>query len=402
MHVLQISWEYPPHIVGGLGRHVADLVPALTEHDVIVTVLTPQLRGGDIFERHENLTICRVAVPQFDTDDFPTFVAHTGRHLEQAAHALFPGGRPDLIHVHDWLTAEAGIALKHHWRIPLIATIHATERGRGRGALNGHRAQQINDLEWRLTYEAWRVIVCSHFMAHQIREYFTTPADKIDVISNGVHLPPPPFATPAEWVAFRRRFTADTEALVIFVGRLVYEKGVHILLEAWPQVVAEMPARLVIAGTGSALDELKARAATLGTTVEFLGYISDEDRNRLYAVGDIAVFPSLYEPFGIVALEAFAAGCPVIVSNTGGLAEVVQHELNGLVVPVGDVGALAHALLNSLRSPAESRLRAARGAALARAYYTWSRIAGEVKAVYDRVWTEWKAGSWGKEIIRRA
>lgn len=402
MHVLQISWEYPPHIVGGLGRHVADLVPALTEHDVIVTVLTPQLRGGDIFERHENLTICRVAVPQFDTDDFPTFVAHTGRHLEQAAHALFPGGRPDLIHVHDWLTAEAGIALKHHWRIPLIATIHATERGRGRGALNGHRAQQINDLEWRLTYEAWRVIVCSHFMAHQIREYFTTPADKIDVISNGVHLPPPPFATPAEWVAFRRRFAADTEALVIFVGRLVYEKGVHILLEAWPQVVAEMPAQLVIAGTGSALDELKARAATLGTTVEFLGYISDEDRNRLYAVGDIAVFPSLYEPFGIVALEAFAAGCPVIVSNTGGLAEVVQHELNGLVVPAGDVGALAHALLNSLRSPAESRLRAARGAALARAYYTWSRIAGEVKAVYDRVWTEWKAGSWGKEIMRRA
>lgn len=402
MHILQISWEYPPHIVGGLGRHVADLAPALIDHEVTVTVMTPQLRGGETFERQHNLTICRVAIPPFDTDDFPSFVRHAGRHLEHAAHALFPGGRPDLIHVHDWLTAEVGIALKHHWRVPLIATIHATERGRGRGDLNGHQSQQINDLEWRLTYEAWRVIVCSHFMARQIREYFATPPDKIDVISNGVHIPPQPFATPADWVAFRRRFAADNEALVIFVGRLVYEKGVHILLEAWPRVVAELPARLVIAGAGSASDDLRLRAAELGVSVEFLGFISDEDRNRLYAVGDVAVFPSLYEPFGIVALEAFAAGCPVIVSDAGGLAEVVQHELNGLVVPAGDAVALANALLASLHAPAESRLRAARGGALARAYYTWNRIAGEVKAVYDRVWTEWKAGAWGKEIMRRA
>ncbi len=402
MHILQISWEYPPHIVGGLGRHVADLAPALTDHEVTVTVITPQLRGGETFEHQHNLTVCRVAIPLFDTDDFPSFVRHAGRQLEHAAHALFPGGRPDLIHVHDWLTAEVGIALKHHWRVPLIATIHATERGRGRGDINGHRSQQINDLEWRLTYEAWRVIVCSHFMARQIRDYFATPPDKIDVISNGVHIPPQPFATPADWVAFRRRFAADNEALVIFVGRLVYEKGVHILLEAWPRVLAEMPARLVIAGTGSLLDDLKRRAVELGIPVEFLGFISDEDRNRLYAVGDVAVFPSLYEPFGIVALEAFAAGCPVIVSDAGGLAEVVQHELNGLVAPAGDAVALANALLTSLHAPAESRLRAARGAALARAYYTWNRIAGEVKAVYDRVWTEWKAGAWGKEIMRRA
>ncbi|MCX7859502.1 MAG: glycosyltransferase family 4 protein [Chloroflexus sp.] len=402
MHILQISWEYPPHIVGGLGRHVADLAPALTDHEVHVTVITPQLRGGEPFERLHNLTICRVAISPFDTDDFPGFVHHAGRHLEHAAHALFPGGRPDLIHVHDWLTAEAGIALKHHWRVPLIATIHATERGRSQGDINGYRSQQINDLEWRLTYEAWRVIVCSHFMARQVRDYFTTPPDKIDVISNGVHIPPQPFATPADWVAFRRRFAADNESLVIFVGRLVYEKGVHILLEAWQRVLAEMPARLVIAGTGSLLDELKGRAAEMGIPVEFLGFISDEDRNRLYAVGDLAVFPSLYEPFGIVALEAFAAGCPVIVSDAGGLAEVVQHELNGLVVPAGDAVALANALLASLHAPAESRLRAARGAALARAYYTWNRIAGEVKAVYDRVWTEWKAGAWGKEIMRRA
>ncbi len=402
MHVLQVSWEYPPHIVGGLGRHVADLAPALAEHGVTVTVLTPQLRGGESLEHRAGVHVCRVAIPTLDTDDFPGFVHHAGRQLEHAAHALFPGGRPDLIHVHDWLTAETGIALKHHWRVPLIATIHATERGRGRGEVNGWQSQRINDLEWRLTYEAWRVIVCSHFMARQIRDYFTTPADKIDVISNGVHLPPQPFETPADWVAFRRRFAADDEALVIFVGRIVYEKGIHVLIDAWPRVVAELPARLVIAGTGSAFDEIRARAATIETPIEFLGFISDEDRNRLYAVADVAVFPSLYEPFGIVALEAFAAGCPVIVSDAGGLAEVVQHELNGLVVPAGDAYALAQALVTSLRHPAESRLRAARGSALARAYYTWNRIAGEVKAVYDRVWTEWKAGAWGKEIMRRA
>jgi glycosyltransferase involved in cell wall biosynthesis len=399
MHVLHIAWEYPPHIVGGLGRHVAELLPALAGQGVRVSVIAPRLRDGPTVEVADGVSIRRVPVPGAGWGDYPGFVAHAAPALAQAADDLQAReGRFDLIHAHDWLAADVAIGLKHRWQAPLIATVHATERGRGRGELHGDAAQRINDSEWRLSYEAWRVIVCSRFMAGQLQDYFQTPADKIDVVPNGVHIGGTPFQDAEHWIGFRRRYAADDERMAFYVGRIVYEKGLHVLLDAWPAVAAALPARLVIAGTGEYLEPLKAQAAMLGLDgqVHFTGFIANEDRDRLYHAADLAIFPSLYEPFGIVALEALANACPIVVSDTGGLAEVVQNGVTGLVAPAENPGALADAIIAALTRPELARARAAAALREVREYYTWARIACATLAVYEQVMAEWRASPWGK------
>jgi glycosyltransferase involved in cell wall biosynthesis len=402
MHVLQIAWEYPPHIVGGLGRHVAELLPALVNEGVQVSVVTPRLREGPREEMIDGVHVCRVDVPDSPWTDYPSFVAQTTQALQQAAIAMqAEHGRFDLIHAHDWLATDPAVALKHLWHIPLVATIHATERGRGRGGLHGQAAQRINDLEWRLTYEAWRVIVCSHFMACQLGEYFQTPSDKLDVVPNGVHISGSPFADADDWLAFRRRYVADDERMAFHVGRIVYEKGLHVLLDAWPLIRGKLRARLVIAGMGEYLDVLKGQTAALGVSdsVRFVGFIANEDRDRLYHVADLAIFPSLYEPFGIVALEALANACPLVVSDAGGLAEVVQNGVTGLVVAADNPGALADAVIASLDRPDMARSRSAAALREIRDYYTWERIAIATLGVYEQVMEEWQECDWGKEPL---
>jgi glycosyltransferase involved in cell wall biosynthesis len=394
-----LAWEYPPHIVGGMGKHVAELVPALAALGVEVTVVTPLLGDATIHEQPAaGARVVRVEPPPMLDYDYPTFVAQTNRALEQAALLLAEEGQGfDLIHTHDWLTTNAGVALKHQWRIPLIATIHATERGRGRGVLAGWQARRIDQLEWSLSYEAWRVIVCSHFMARQLGDYFATPADKISVVPNGVNIHPNPFANARERMAFRRRFASDNQPLGIYVGRIVYEKGLHVLLDAWPQVNAQTNARLVIAGAGGYLEELKSQAVGLGITnqVIFTGFIPDEDRDGLYHVADVACFPSLYEPFGIVALEAFAAKCPVVVADTGGLAEVVRLHETGLLVYPNSVDSLAWGILHTLQHPEWSRQRATNAFREVGKNYTWQRVARETRNVYNYVYADWCKSDWG-------
>ncbi|NTV64767.1 MAG: glycosyltransferase family 4 protein, partial [Oscillochloris sp.] len=295
------------------------------------------------------------------------------------------------------LTAEAACRLKHLWQIPLLATIHATERGRGRGSLNGRAAQQINDQEWLLSYEAWRIIVCSRFMLGQVTESFGTPADKIDVVPNGIAPTCDPFCSEEERWAFRRRFVADDQRLVFYVGRIVAEKGLQVLLDAWPQI-SRAHARLLVAGTGGYLDALQNQALTAGLAEQvcFAGFMSDDERDKIYRVADVAVFPSLYEPFGIVALEASAAGCPLVVSDAGGLAEVVRHGETGLIAPAGDAAALAAAVLECLNAPVPARARAVAALAEVRRAYSWDRIAATTSAIYHRVLSEWQASSRGK------
>jgi glycosyltransferase involved in cell wall biosynthesis len=402
MRVLMLSWEYPPHVVGGMGKHVMDLAPALADIGIELHVLTPLLRDGAQHEiTPEGVHIHRIEPPQIQDDSFVTFAIQTNAVMDQTARTLWSEvGRFDLIHAHDWLDTTVGVALKHAWHRPLVATIHATERGRGQGYVgnNGH-SDRINSLEWRLTYEAWRVIACSRFMAGQIHDYFSTPLDKIDVVPNGIYVRPNPFASEAERLAFRRRFVADDQPLVYHVGRIVYEKGLHILIDAWQQVLAASPqARLLIAGAGGYLPALTQRAHDLGIAghVTFAGFISDDERDKLYHVADAAVFPSLYEPFGIVALEAMAAGCPVVVAATGGLSEVVSSHDTGLTAPPSDPTALASSILHTLQHPDWSRVRAANALRVARDTFNWHTIAHATADVYRRTYAAWQRSDWGR------
>lgn len=405
MRILMLAWEYPPHVVGGMGKHVAELVPALAAEGVEVYVVTPWLRGG---LQRETLPsgahIIRVPTPPMEDYEFVSFVMQVDREMELAARTLHSEvGGFDLIHTHDWLGASVGVGLKQQWRVPLLATIHATERGRGRGQLLSTHAERINSLEWWLTYEAWRVVICSQFMAHELTNYFHIPVDKIDVIPNGVTISPSPFADEDERIAFRRRFADDDESLVYFVGRVVYEKGLSVLMDAWPKVVAQQRARLIVAGTGSYLDTLRHQALELNleTRILFTGFISDADRDRLYHVADVATFPSLYEPFGIVAVEAMAARCPVVVAATGGLAEVVRSRETGIVVEADNADALARGIVYTLQHPNLAAARTEAAFKEVQEQYNWQRIARRTTAVYRRIREEWLASDWGKELMTR-
>lgn len=395
MRILMLSWEYPPHLIGGLGRHVTDLTDALAQTGVEVHIVTPNLHHGDSYElTAQGVHVHRVAVPPIADRTFFPLTQELNVALRNAALDLHRRvGGFDLIHAHDWLVAPAGMTLKRFCHLPLLATIHATERGRQQGHLTTDLSVQIDRLERLLTSESIRVIACSHFMAHEIHAAFDVVREKIDVVPNGVVVRPSPFENDEDRLAFRRRFARDDQPLVFSVGRIVYEKGLHVLIDAWSQVLTQFPqARLVIAGAGGYLDALRERTHAAGLTdfILFTGRISDEDRDRLYHAADAAVFPSLYEPFGIVALEAMAAKCPVVVSHTGGLAEVVKLHETGLTVYPNNVDSLAWGIRHTLAHPDWSRQRAANAFHEVCTRYNWRAIAHSTLDVYRRAREEWR------------
>jgi glycogen(starch) synthase len=398
MRVLMLSWEYPPHVVGGLGKHVADLLPVLARHGVEVHLLTPRWAGGEEHERVDGARVYRIDPPSVAVPDFYAGAWQANLRLEEHGfllHDLLQGF--DLIHAHDWLVAFASCALKRLHKIPLLSTIHATERGRSRGMLQTEMQKAVNDVEWWLAYESWGVICTSQFMAQELVDSFSVPRDKIYIIPNGVDTAHFDILQGEELSAFRAQYADPDEKLIFNVGRVVYEKGTHVLVEAVPKVLAEYPqAKFVIAGTGGMLDTLRERAAALGVSskIIFSGFISDEDRNRLYRVADCAVFPSLYEPFGIVALEAMAARVPVVVSEVGGLRQVVQHGETAITVYPDDAGSLAWGILHTLQHPEWAAMRVENAYLIVAREYNWDHIAERTIEVYGRIIQERASTDW--------
>ena len=398
MRVLMFSWEYPPHVVGGLGKHAAELIPPLgTLPDLVVHLVTPRLQGGEPVERVGQVTIHRVEPPPME-GDFYTGAWQTNLRLEEYAHELWNEVGPfDLIHVHDWLVAFVGAACKRSYKTPLLSTIHATERGRGRGFLASEQARAIHHVEWWLTFESWRVIACSEYMRDEITNYFECPRDKVDVVPNGVETSRFDRLEGQDLSHFRNMYALPTEQTLFSVGRAVFQKGLQVLVKAMPRILAKQPsAKVVIAGKGPELDSLRSLAWSLGVGEKVLltGFISDEDRDRLFKIADCAVFPSLYEPFGIVALEAMAARCPVVVTEVGGLQDVVQHAETGITVYSDDPASLAWGILHTLQHPKWAAGRVEKAYRVVREEYNWERIAQMTAGVYARIIDEAAVTTW--------
>jgi glycosyltransferase involved in cell wall biosynthesis len=370
---------------------LAELVPALLGLGVEIEVLTPRWAGGDLMQSGAGLTVHRVDPPDMPVSDFYTRARQANVKLEQVGSRLCEEGSIQLIHNHDWLTAFAAAALKRNFAVPLLATIHATEIGRARGYLESDQQRAIHGVEWWLTYEAWRVITCSQFMADEVAGSFKVPQNKIDVIPNGVRAERFQRLEGEELTRFRNMYALPGEQIVFYVGRIVLEKGLHVLVEAVPLVLAENPqAKFVIAGTGPLLESLRSRAWQLGVgdKVLFTGFIPDADRDRLYKVASCAVFPSFYEPFGIVALEAMAARTPVVVTEVGGLREVVQHGETGVTVYPNNVESLAWGINHSLARPDWALQRVENAHKVVLRDYSWDRIAARTVGVYERIQAE--------------
>jgi glycogen(starch) synthase len=398
MRILMFSWEYPPYVVGGLGKHTAELLPPLGMlADMDLHLVTPRWEGGEPVEQVGRATVHRVDPPMTE-GDFYTRAWQTNLRLEEYAHRLWQESGPfDLVHVHDWLEAFVGAAFKASYRVPLLSTIHATERGRGRGQLHGDQSRAIHHVEWWLAYESWRVIACSEYMRDEISEYFYCPRDKIDVVPNGVDTARFDMLEGQDFSHFRNMYALPFEQIVFSVGRVVLEKGLQVLVRATPLALAQQPSvKVVVAGKGPELESLRSLAWSLGVgeKILFTGFISDEDRDRLFKIADCAVFPSLYEPFGIVALEAMAARCPVVVSEVGGLRDVVRHAETGITVYPDDPASLAWGIVHTLQHPEWSAARVRNAYRVAREEYNWQRIALMTADVYRRVIAERAITEW--------
>ncbi|NMA92955.1 MAG: glycosyltransferase family 4 protein [Firmicutes bacterium] len=394
MKILMLTWEYPPRVIGGLAHHVAELSRALVREGNRVEVITAWGEGLPESEVGEGVTIHRVKPYHGEPLNFLSWVQQLNFALLEKGAALCRRGEFDLIHAHDWLVAYAGKGLKHIYRRPLIATIHATEYGRNNG-LHNREQGYISGIEWWLTYEAWRVICCSQFMREELEQIFSLPGDKIEVIVNGIR--PSAFRVEKKDPAFRGRYAAAEEKLLFFIGRLVREKGVQFLLEALPTIREQVPGtRLVVAGRGPYEEELYRLASHLGLeeAVTFTGYIDEESRNQLYAGADVAVFPSLYEPFGLVALEAMATGVPVVVGNCGGFMETVEHGVNGLRVEPGRADDLSRQVSRILLDPEYGARLSARAMNDIEGRYSWEAVGRKTEQVYQEVVFSAAAKKW--------
>ncbi|NPV91081.1 MAG: glycosyltransferase family 4 protein [Firmicutes bacterium] len=400
-----LSWEYPPHFVGGLGQHVYEITRAMARRGVEVHVLTLEAEGARGFQSINGVNVHRVAPYHLSTPDFITWILQINVSFLEKALALLPElGKLDLVHGHDWLVAHASRAIKHSQRLPLIATIHATEYGRNNG-LHNDMQRYISSVEWFLSFEAWRVIACSLYMRDELQRVFQLPDDKITLIPNGVDVRDFEVVShyKEELAQFRSQYAHPDEKIVFYVGRLVHEKGVQLLIEAAPKILAGYPqTKLVIAGRGANEGYLHdlARSRGIENRVYFTGYIDDPTRNRLYQCSDVAVCPSLYEPFGMVALEAMAAGAPVVVSDTGGISELVEEGITGLKFNTGSADSLASRVLEIIQQPEKARRMRERAYKKAVALYSWDTIAGNTIELYEDVMNEYNQSIWLKSSAR--
>jgi len=377
MRIALVSWEYPPVVVGGLGAHVDGLSRAFARagHDVVVLTRAHPYAPGD--EEVEGVRVLRAHtdLPWVAPDD-PVAAVASGNHALVKAAGRLGSWVPDVVHAHDWLGAWAGDTLRGLWDVPLVATVHATEMGRHQGRLFTAVSQTINAVEWWLTYQAQRVICCSRYMVEEVLATFQLPADKVDMVPNGVEV--------QRWRPAAPPGPSDHPTIVSW-GRLEYEKGFQTLLGAVARLRPEFPElRAVVVGRGSYADELRGQSRELGVddVVRFAGFVPDDELVAMLAAAACAVIPSLYEPFGIVALEAMAAGAPLVAAAAGGLREVLEGTGAGLLYPPGDVADLADAVRTMLLDDGLRTISRRIGHDLVATRYSWDAVAARTIDTY--------------------
>jgi len=387
--VLILSWEYPPIVEGGLARHVGNLSRRLAAGDVDVHVLTRGHLNAPAEDVCAGVRIHRAPAVQWpaDPDRFVAWVGAMNAGLLAVGSSLAERFDFALIHGHDWLVADAAGGLADELDRPLVMTIHATEYGRHQGWIVGQPQTRIHRAEWRVIHRSDRVIACSEFMRGHISDVFSIDETRIAVIPNGVDPAEAGSAGLADLATLRLSFAAPDQPLVLMVGRLVYEKGFQIALDALPRLIGRVPGlRFVVAGAGIHEAELKAQATRLGLDRygSFLGWVGDPLLRSLYRIADVCVVPSIYEPSGLVALEAMANGCACVVADTGGLREAVPHGEVGLRFTTRDPQALA-AAVERLFDERQLRSRLVATAADHVLCFDWGRIARETARVYAEV-----------------
>jgi glycogen synthase len=341
--ILMLSWEYPPHIVGGLARHVHALSIELVKRNYDIHVITSRPADTISYEKKDGVHIHRAAPLNDLETDFLAWIGGLNLAAANLALSIASNTIIDAVHNHDWMTGPAAEFISKSLGIPLIATMHGTEYGRNKGIFTDLQ-QFVFEKEEKLVHSSDKVIVCSDYMAAEIDELFGVPESKVSVIPNGAMI---------EASSYKIINAEDTfpfligKKVVFSIGRMVKEKGFETLIKSAAMLKeTHMDLCFVIAGNGPLLETYRqmVKDRSLDGYVYFIGFVHEGIREGLLERADMAVFPSIYEPFGLAAAESLASGTPTIIAKTGGLQGLAENFKTGLYMEPGNANSLANAI----------------------------------------------------------
>jgi glycogen(starch) synthase len=413
MKIAVLVYEYPPKIVGGLGTYAAEITRkfVLMDHDVTVftmnddagTLPTREIWRGIEIHRPLHLDVSD-SLPDVIAEDikkwgrgvhlFGNLLVYNYLSASKLINELIrkEGMKYDLVVAHDWLSVMGGVTVKKESKLPLVFHVHSTEKGRTLG--NGSNV--VSNIELRGANKADMIITVSYAMKDELIQ-LGFPRNKIRVSYNGVDPKKyDPTTVSAEQVRKIRQYYGlkDDEFMILFLGRLVGVKGVDKLIMAMPHILPKFPkTRLVIVGVGDLQEYLVNLVKTmrLEDYVKFrFDFISEEERILHYAACDVAAFPSLYEPFGIVALEAMSMECPVVVGAAGvsGMREIVvccSEEQCGYHIDPNNPSDIAWGIMSALESPERRKMLGKNGRKRVLSEFTWSKIAEKTADLYEQL-----------------
>ncbi len=413
MKIAVLVYEYPPKIVGGLGTYAAEITRKFVLMDHDVTVFTMNDDGGTLptreiwrgIEIHRPLHLdVSDSLPDVIAEDikkwgrgihlFGKLLVYNYLSASKLINELIKkeGMKYDLVVAHDWLSVMGGVTVKRESGLPLVFHVHSTEKGRTLG--NG--SSVVSNIELRGANKADMIITVSYAMKDELIQ-LGFPRNKIRVSYNGVDPKKyDPASVSAEQVRKIRQYYGlkDDEFMILFLGRLVGVKGVDKLIMAMPHILPKFPkTRLVIVGVGDLQEYLVNLVKTmrLEEYVKFrFDFISEEERIIHYAACDVAAFPSLYEPFGIVALEAMSMECPVVVGAAGvsGMREIVvccSEEQCGYHIDPNNPSDIAWGIMSVLESPERRKMLGKNGRKRVLSEFTWSKIAEKTADLYEQL-----------------
>ncbi|RSD27447.1 glycosyltransferase family 4 protein [Mesobacillus subterraneus] len=382
-NILMLSWEYPPHIVGGLARHVHALSLELSKLDNEIHVVTAKPSNSSDYEKQEGIHIHRVAPLNEEDPDFLAWIGGLNLAIIEESLSISRHISFDVVHTHDWLTGPAGGFLSKMLGIPLIATIHGTEFGRNKGVFTNLQ-QFVFSKEKELCRSAEEIIVCSDFMKDEVLRLLDVTSDRVSVIANGTAIEEVNISK----LVIEELFPFLKDRKVVFsIGRMVKEKGFATIIEAANLLKQEAPElSFVIAGNGPLLETYRRKVWEMGLqdSVQFIGFISEEVRQALLKRADIAVFASGYEPFGLAAAEALAAGVPTILSRTGGMQGLIEDGKTGFHMEPGDEKDLAQKILWIQQNHSLAHHMAKSGQKGITEKFSWEHNAKATDTLYSR------------------
>ena len=404
-------WEYPPALVGGLGTYAQYITREYVQlgHDVSVFTLnagnlktTELLEGVDV--QRPLIADASNVFPMFVIDDLKRWgknirffndvfmynILSSTKFINELIRKR--GEHFDIVCVHDWLSCISGLITKNETKIPVVFHVHSTEWGRS----GGHGSEVISHLEEAAAQVADRIITVSNAMQDDLTKHGWSQS-KISVVWNGVDPKryDPENCVEEDVLKLREQYGIPSGwNMILFLGRLTWVKSVKNLVQAMPMVFEEFPkTKLVILGKGeeqSDIVETSNRLGIMDKVVYRFDFVPEDERILHYAASDVCVFPSVYEPFGIVSLEAMSMAKPVVVGARGvvGFREQVLSSgpgQNGIHINGEDPTDIAWGINEVLREPQRAKEWGENGRKRVLDYFTWKKVAEQTLGVYSKL-----------------